>query len=64
MENLFANDGEHLYMLLDGKYYKRIIGKGWKELSTRPEGITFHAMPEKQAALFRETLADKRWRAD
>jgi hypothetical protein len=63
-ENLFANTGEFLFILLDGKYYQRIMGKGWKALAEKPEGVAFHAMPEKQAVLFRDTLADKRWRAD
>jgi hypothetical protein len=63
-ENLFANDGTHLWIKIDGTYYKRILGKGWKGLPGPPEGVNMGPMPEAQAVLFRETLADQRWRAD
>ena len=39
----FANDGTHLFIQLDGIYYRRTVGEGWKVIE-KDKLPTTHAL--------------------
>lgn len=58
MDNLVYNDGKEIFMKLDGKYHKRVIGTGWLPIdeSALPADIPWSPMPEIQRLVYAAQL--------